>query len=76
MVRFSLGGKRFQSSPGDESFAAANEIHRFEDFTDNLLVWVAFYGLKAVSLGIFYLELINKSDIYRCFKLTIIMKLV
>lgn len=30
--------------PGDFLFAAAGEIHRFEDFTPDLAVWVLFYG--------------------------------
>jgi hypothetical protein len=30
--------------PGDALFAAAGEVHRFEDFTEDLLGWVVFYG--------------------------------
>lgn len=41
---FFVAGKRVQFSPGDALFAAAGEVHRFEDFTDDLLVWVVFYG--------------------------------
>jgi mannose-6-phosphate isomerase-like protein (cupin superfamily) len=41
---FSCEGRRFEFSPGDALFAAAGEVHRFEDFTDDLLVWVVFYG--------------------------------
>ncbi|HZD94366.1 MAG TPA: cupin domain-containing protein [Candidatus Sulfotelmatobacter sp.] len=41
---FVVEGERFQFSPGDALFAAAGEVHRFEDFTDDLLVWVVFYG--------------------------------
>jgi mannose-6-phosphate isomerase-like protein (cupin superfamily) len=40
---FFCEGQRFEFSPGDTLFAAAGEVHRFEDFTD-LLVWVVFYG--------------------------------
>jgi mannose-6-phosphate isomerase-like protein (cupin superfamily) len=41
---FSIEGRRVQFGPGDALFAAAGEAHRFEDFTDDLLIWVAFYG--------------------------------
>lgn len=41
---FSVEGQRFEFVPGDALFAAAGEVHRFEDFTDDLLVWVVFYG--------------------------------
>ena len=30
--------------PGDCLFAAAGEVHRFEQFSDDLAVWVFFYG--------------------------------
>ncbi len=41
---FFVEGRRFQFVPGDALFAAAGEVHRFEDFTEDLLVWVMFYG--------------------------------
>ena len=41
---FSVNGKRLEFAPGDTLFAAAGEVHRFEDFSDDLLVWVVFYG--------------------------------
>lgn len=41
---FHVEGKRVQFGPGDALFAAAGEVHRFEDFTEDLLVWVMFYG--------------------------------
>jgi mannose-6-phosphate isomerase-like protein (cupin superfamily) len=41
---FSVEGRRVQFSPGDALFAAAGEVHRFEDFTEDLLTWVVFYG--------------------------------
>src|SRR6201993_5164797 len=41
---FFVGGERMQFVPGDALFAAAGEVHRFEDFTEDLLVWVMFYG--------------------------------
>lgn len=37
-------GRRMRFSPGDLLFAAAGEVHRFEDFSDDLVVWVIFYG--------------------------------
>lgn len=41
---FFVEGQRFQFAPGDALFAAAGEVHRFEDFTEDLLTWVVFYG--------------------------------
>jgi mannose-6-phosphate isomerase-like protein (cupin superfamily) len=41
---FSVEGKRVQFGPGDALFAAAGELHRFEDFNEDLIVWVVFYG--------------------------------
>jgi len=41
---FFVEGQRMQFGPGDALFAAAGEVHRFEHFTEDLLVWVAFYG--------------------------------
>jgi mannose-6-phosphate isomerase-like protein (cupin superfamily) len=37
-------GKRDAFGPGDLMFIAAGTEHRFEDFTDDLAVWVVFYG--------------------------------
>lgn len=37
-------GKRDPFEPGDLLFVAAGTEHRFEDFTDDLAVWVVFYG--------------------------------
>jgi mannose-6-phosphate isomerase-like protein (cupin superfamily) len=37
-------GRRVPFRPGDALFAAAGEVHRFEDFTEDLLTWVVFYG--------------------------------
>ena len=31
-------------APGDFLFAPAGVVHRFEDFSDDLVVWVLFYG--------------------------------
>jgi len=41
---FINGDDRMEFGPGDFLFAAAGEVHRFEDFTDDLIVWVIFYG--------------------------------
>jgi mannose-6-phosphate isomerase-like protein (cupin superfamily) len=37
-------GKRDPFEPGDLLFVAAGTEHRFEDFTEDLAVWVLFYG--------------------------------
>jgi mannose-6-phosphate isomerase-like protein (cupin superfamily) len=37
-------GKRDAFEPGDVMFVAARTEHRFEDFTDDLAVWVVFFG--------------------------------
>ena len=37
-------GKRDRFEAGDFLFVAAGVEHRFEDFTDDLAVWVIFYG--------------------------------
>ena len=37
-------GKRDEVGAGDLMFVAAGTEHRFEDFTDDLTVWVAFFG--------------------------------
>ena len=37
-------GKRDTFEPGDVMFVAAGTEHRFEDFTEDLAVWVVFYG--------------------------------
>jgi mannose-6-phosphate isomerase-like protein (cupin superfamily) len=37
-------GKRDEVGPGDLMFVAAGTEHRFEDFTDDLTVWVVFFG--------------------------------
>ncbi|HMC56337.1 MAG TPA: cupin domain-containing protein [Gemmatimonadaceae bacterium] len=36
--------QRFTFGPGDFLFVAAGVPHRFEKFTDDLSVWVVFYG--------------------------------
>ena len=42
--RFRNGSKLEPFEPGDVLFVTAHEDHRFETFTDDLVVWVSFYG--------------------------------
>lgn len=41
---FVLEEERTTFSPGDVLFAPAGAEHRFENFTDNFVTWVFFYG--------------------------------
>jgi mannose-6-phosphate isomerase-like protein (cupin superfamily) len=41
---FIAGDLRVSFAQGDFLFAPAGEIHRFENFSDDLAVWVLFYG--------------------------------
>jgi mannose-6-phosphate isomerase-like protein (cupin superfamily) len=41
---FRVGTRVTAFTTGALLFAAAHEVHRFEDFTDDLAVWVVFYG--------------------------------
>jgi mannose-6-phosphate isomerase-like protein (cupin superfamily) len=41
---FVNGPDRHRFGPGDLPFVAAGVEHRFEDFSDDLAVWVVFYG--------------------------------
>lgn len=41
---FVNGDARQAFGPGDALFVQAGVTHRFEDFTDDLYVWVVFYG--------------------------------
>lgn len=41
---FVIGGNRLTFGPHDFLFAPAGESHRFENFSDDLAVWVFFYG--------------------------------
>ena len=43
---FVRGDERHPFQPGDVLFAAAGDVHRFEDFTDDFATWVVFYGPK------------------------------
>lgn len=41
---FVNGTQRFAFRAGDVMFAAAGEVHRFEDFSEDFCTWVLFYG--------------------------------
>ncbi|WP_119462391.1 cupin domain-containing protein [Rhodospirillaceae bacterium SYSU D60014] len=41
---------RFDFGPGDLLFAPAGAVHRFENFTGDLTVWVIFYGPRGGEL--------------------------
>ena len=41
---FINGPSRERVAPGDVLFVPAHVDHRFENFTDDLIVWVMFYG--------------------------------
>lgn len=41
---FLRADERVTFEPGDVLFAAAGEQHRFVDFSEDLAVWVLFYG--------------------------------
>jgi mannose-6-phosphate isomerase-like protein (cupin superfamily) len=42
---------RVPFSPGDVLFVPAHREHRFEEFTDDLAVWVLFYGPDGGEAG-------------------------
>jgi mannose-6-phosphate isomerase-like protein (cupin superfamily) len=41
---FQNGAARHPFAPGDVLFVPAGVVHRFEAFSDDLVVWVFFYG--------------------------------
>ena len=41
---FANGGQRQAFRPGDLLFVPAHVEHRFEEFTDDAVIWVVFYG--------------------------------
>lgn len=41
---FVNGSERHAFATGDVLFVPAGVVHRFEDFSDDLLLWVMFYG--------------------------------
>ena len=48
---FVNGPGRHPFGPGDVLFVPAGVEHRFEDFTDDLVVWVVFYGPEGGEAG-------------------------
>jgi mannose-6-phosphate isomerase-like protein (cupin superfamily) len=49
--RFRNGPEQYPFGPGDVLFVPAGVEHRFEDFTDDLVVWVFFYGPEDGEAG-------------------------
>ncbi len=49
--RFRNGTERHRFAPGDLLFVPAGVEHRFEEFSDNLAVWVIFYGPEGGEAG-------------------------
>ncbi len=48
---FVNGPNRERFGPGDVLFVPTGVVHRFEDFTDDLAVWVFFYGPEGGEAG-------------------------
>lgn len=48
---FRNGEDRMAFGPGDVLFVPARREHRFEDFTDDLALWVFFYGPAGGEVG-------------------------
>jgi mannose-6-phosphate isomerase-like protein (cupin superfamily) len=47
---FLNGAERYPFGSGDVLFVPAGVVHRFEEFSDDLLVWVVFYGPEGGEL--------------------------
>jgi mannose-6-phosphate isomerase-like protein (cupin superfamily) len=39
-----INGQRFEAATGDAFFVAAGVAHRFENFSNDFVTWVVFYG--------------------------------
>jgi mannose-6-phosphate isomerase-like protein (cupin superfamily) len=39
-----INGQRFDAAAGDAFFVAAGVAHRFENFSNDFVTWVVFYG--------------------------------
>ncbi len=39
-----INEQRFDAAAGDAFFVAAGALHRFENFSDDFVTWVVFYG--------------------------------
>jgi mannose-6-phosphate isomerase-like protein (cupin superfamily) len=48
---FVKGRERIRFAPADVLFVEAGAAHRFEDFSDDLALWVIFWGLKGGETG-------------------------
>lgn len=49
--RFFDGATRHTFGPGDAFFVPAGTDHRFEDFTDDFVTWVVFFGPEGGEKG-------------------------
>lgn len=49
--QFVSGPDRHPFGPGDVLFVPAGVMHRFEDFTNDLVTWVIFYGPEGGEAG-------------------------
>jgi len=45
------GERRFVVEAGSFVFVPAGQVHRFEDFSSDFLVWVVFYGPEGGEAG-------------------------
>jgi len=50
---FFAGGRRSRFQPGDVLFVPAGVDHRFEHFSDDLAIWVIFYGPEGGESGLY-----------------------
>jgi mannose-6-phosphate isomerase-like protein (cupin superfamily) len=48
---FVHGTRRTAFEPGDVLFVPARETHRFENFSDDFVTWVVFYGPEGGERG-------------------------
>ena len=48
---FRNGAHLHPFAPGDLLFVPAGVVHRFEDFSDDFVVWVVFYGPRGGEKG-------------------------
>lgn len=48
---FIIGDETQTFEPGDMFFVPAGVEHRFEDFSDDLLAWVVFFGTRPSKLA-------------------------
>ena len=42
--RIDINGQKFDAAVGNAFFVAAGVAHRFENFSDDFVTWVVFYG--------------------------------